>query len=69
MARYTRQSTADIVATSVVRAAPINSEYNKLRDAFTHSTSGTTGHKHDGTSDDGSYVPLIADIDKKITSL
>ena len=65
MAGYTRQSTADIVATSVVRAAPINSEYNKLRDAFTHSTSGTTGHKHDGTSDEGSYVPLIADIDKK----
>jgi len=65
MAGYTRQSTADIVATSVVRAAPINSEYNKLRDAFTHSTSGTTGHKHDGSSDEGSYVPLIADIDKK----
>ena len=65
MAGYTRQSTADIVATSVVRAAPINSEYNKLRDAFTHHTSGTTGHKHDGTADEGSYVPLISDLDKK----
>jgi len=65
MAGYTRQSTADIVATSVVRAAPINSEYNKLRDAFTHHTSGTTGHKHDGTADEGSFVPLISDLDKK----
>ena len=63
MSGYTRQSVADIVPTAVVRAAPINAEYNKLRDAFTHSTTGTTGHKHDGTSDEGSYVPLIADID------
>ena len=63
MAGYTRQSVADIVPTAVVRAAPINAEYNKLRDAFTHSTTGTTGHKHDGSSDEGSYVPLIADLD------
>ena len=63
MSGYTRQSTADIVPTSVVRAAPINAEYNKLRDAFQQSDTGTTGHKHDGTSDEGSYVPLIADID------
>jgi hypothetical protein len=63
MSGYTRQSTADIVPTSVVRAAPINAEYNKLRDAFKQSDTGTTGHKHDGTSDEGSYVPLIADID------
>ncbi len=63
MSGYTRQSVADIVPTAVVRAAPINSEYNKLRDAFAHSTTGTTGHKHDGTSDEGSYVPLIADLD------
>ena len=63
MAGYTRQSVADIVPTAVVRAAPINAEYNKLRDAFTFSSTGTTGHKHDGSSDEGSYVPLIADLD------
>jgi hypothetical protein len=65
MSGYTRQSVADIVPTAVVRAAPINAEYNKLRDAFTQSDTGTTGHKHDGTSDEGSYVPLIADLDAK----
>ena len=65
MSGYTRQSTADIVPTAVVRAAPINAEYNKLRDAFTQSNTGTTGHKHDGSSDEGSYVPLIADLDAK----
>jgi len=65
MSGYTRQSVADIIPTAVVRAAPINSEYDKLRDAFAHSTTGTTGHKHDGTSDEGSYVPLIADLDAK----
>ena len=63
MAGYTRQSVADIVPTAVVRAAPINAEYNKLRDAFAFSSTGTTGHKHDGSSDEGSYVPLIADLD------
>ena len=62
---YTRQSVASIVPTAVVRASPINAEFDKLRDAFTHSTSGTTGHRHDGSSDEGSYIPLIADIDKK----
>ena len=65
MSGYTRQSVADIVPTAVVRAAPINAEYNKLRDAFTFSSTGTTGHKHDGSSDEGSYVPLIADLDGK----
>lgn len=65
MSGYTRQSVSDIVPTAVVRAAPINAEYNKLRDAFTFSSTGTTGHKHDGTSDEGSYVPLIADLDGK----
>ena len=63
MAGYSRQSTSDIVPTAVVKAAPINAEYNKLRDAFTFSSSATTGHRHDGDSDEGSYVPLIADPD------
>ena len=63
MSGYTRQSAADIVPTAVVKAAPINTEFNKIRDAFTFDVTGSTGHRHDGTSDEGSYVPLIADLD------
>ena len=61
MTGYVRQSAADIVPTAVVRAAPINNEFNALRDAF----NATTGHKHDGTAAEGTYVPLIADSDGK----
>jgi hypothetical protein len=56
---YTRQSTADIIPTATVRAAPLNAEYNALRDAF----AASGGHKHDGTTGEGDYVPLIADLD------
>jgi len=59
VAGYVRQSTADIIPTATVRAAPINAEYNALRDAF----AASGGHKHDGTSGEGEYVPLIADLD------
>jgi hypothetical protein len=59
MAGYTRQSVADIIANAVIRAAPVNAEFNAIRDAFNSST----GHKHDGTSAEGAYVPLIADLD------
>jgi hypothetical protein len=57
MAGYSRQSVADIVSNAVIKAAPVNAEYNALRDAFTFSG----GHKHDGSSTEGSYVPLISD--------
>ena len=59
MSGYTRQSTADIIPTATVRAAPLNAEYNALRDAF----AASGGHKHDGTTGEGDYVPLIADAD------
>jgi hypothetical protein len=59
MSGYTRQSAADIVPTAVVRSAPVNAEFNALRDAF----STSAGHKHDGSSAEGPYVPLIADAD------
>lgn len=59
MAGYIRQSSAEIVPTAVVRSAPVNAEFNQLRDAF----ATVTGHKHDGTSAEGAYVPLIADTD------
>lgn len=65
MSGYTRQSTADIIPTAVVRAAPINAEFNAIRDAFDFDSTGVTGHKHDGSADQGSYVPLIADVDGK----
>ena len=54
MAGYTRQSVADIIANAVIKAAPVNAEYNAIRDAF--ALSG--GHKHDGSSTEGAYVPL-----------
>ena len=59
MAGYTRQSVADIVANAVIKAAPVNAEYNAIRDAFTHAS----GHKHDGTSTEGAFIPLISDVD------
>ena len=59
MTGYVRQSAADIVPTGVVRAAPINNEYNALRDAF--NVAG--GHKHDGTTAEGHPVPVIGDSD------
>jgi len=61
MAGYARQSSADIVATAVVRANPLNVEFNALRDTFALAT----GHTHDGSATEGGYVPLIADSDEK----
>ena len=63
MSGYTRQSSSDLVPTAVVRSSPLNTEYNKIRDAFAFDATGVTGHKHDGSSDEGSYIPLIADLD------
>ena len=57
MAGYVRQSTADIIPTATVRAAPLNAEYNAIRDAF----SASGGHKHDGTAAEGPVIGLIGD--------
>ena len=59
MAGYARTNTADITASAVVKAAPINAELNALVTAFAFSG----GHNHDGTSTEGAYVGLIADVD------
>ena len=59
MTGYVRQSSADIVPTAVVRAAPLNNEFNKLRDVFEQAG----GHRHDGSATEGAYVPLISDDD------
>lgn len=56
---YIRQSAASIVAGEVVRAAPLNAEFNQIQAAM----SETTGHNHDGTTGAGAPVPLIRDAD------
>ena len=61
MAGYSRQSAASIVPTAVVRATPLNDEFNALRDAFVTAT----GHKHDGTATEGAYIPLISDTNAR----
>ena len=59
MAGYARTNTADITASAVVKAAPINAELNAVVTAFAFSG----GHNHDGSSTEGAYVGLIADTD------
>lgn len=61
MAGYSRQSAASIVPTAVVRATPLNDEFNALRDAFVVAS----GHKHDGTATEGAYIPLISDTNAR----
>lgn len=61
MAGYVRQSAASIVPTAVVRATPLNDEFNALRDTFVVAS----GHKHDGTTAEGAYVPLISDVNNR----
>ena len=61
MSGYTRQSAADIVPTAIVRSAPVNTEFNAIRDAF----DTTVGHKHDGSTGEAAYVPLIGDADAR----
>lgn len=55
MAGYTRvfnKSTGD-----VVEANDFNNEYQSIEDAF----SQAAGHRHDGTTGEGAYVPTISD--------
>lgn len=60
---YTRQSAAEIISSAIIKSSSFNNELNKIRDAFTFSSDGSTGHTHDGSADEGSYIPLIADVD------
>ena len=54
---YTRQST--LTDGDTITAALFNDEYNKLVSAFAYTTTGTTGHRHDGTTAEGGNM-LIA---------
>lgn len=58
-ATYIRQESANITDGSVIEATHFNNEFNQLESAFASST----GHSHDGTTAEGGYVPLIADLD------
>jgi len=59
MAGYSRTNTADIQSGQVVKSAPINAELNAIVTAFAFDG----GHNHDGSSTEGAYVGLIADVD------
>jgi hypothetical protein len=53
MAGYTDTYT---YTSGIIRTTHFETEYNKLGAAF----SSTSGHRHDGSSDEGAYVPLIS---------
>ena len=55
MAGYTRQST--FADGDTITAALFNNEFNQLLNAF----SNTSGHKHDGTANEGPVIGLIGD--------
>lgn len=58
MTGYVRQSTADIAAGEVVRAAPVNAEFNRLEQAF----NAGTGHAHDGSSGSAPKINLTSSV-------
>ena len=58
---YTRQST--LTDGDTITAALFNDEYNKLVSAFAYTTTGTTGHRHDGTTAEGGNIHTIGDQD------
>ena len=55
MAGYTRQST--FADGDTITAALFNNEFNQLLNAF----GNTSGHKHDGTANEGPVIGLIGD--------
>ena len=58
---YTRQST--FADGDTITASLFNDEYNQLVNAFSYASSGTTGHRHDGTSGEGGNIHVIGDED------
>lgn len=51
---YTRQSTGEIAPNQIVRATPLNAEFNDILQAF----DSANGHKHDGTTGGGARIDL-----------
>ena len=60
MTGYTRQSSAQILTGEVVRAAPLNAEFNQVQSAFNSST----GHTHSGATGEGPVIDRIGDTDQ-----
>ena len=60
---YTRQST--IADGNLIAASLFNSEYNQIVNAFAYTTTGTTGHTHDGSAGQGGAIAKIGDQDFK----
>ena len=58
---YTRQST--LTDGDTITAALFNDEYNKLVSAFAYTSTGTTGHQHDGGAGEGGNIEIIGDQD------
>ncbi len=58
---YTRQSSFSDGDT--ITAALFNNEYNQLLNAFAYASSGTTGHRHDGSAGEGGNIHTIGDQD------
>lgn len=58
MAGYTRQSVAEIINGLDVTAPPLNSEFNRLAEAFDSSS----GHSHDGSTGDAPPIPLATSV-------
>ena len=60
---YIRQSS--FADGDTITAALFNNEFNQLANAFAYTTSGTTGHTHDGTDGQGGNIGKIGDQDFK----
>jgi hypothetical protein len=60
---YTRQST--FTDGDTITASLFNIEYDQLVSAFTYTTSGTTGHQHDGGAGQGGNIEIIGDTEFK----
>ena len=58
---YTRQST--LTDGDTITAGLFNNEYNQIVSAFSYTTSGTTGHQHDGGAGEGGNIHTIGDQD------
>ena len=58
---YTRQST--LTDGDTITAGLFNNEYNQIVSAFSYTTSGTTGHQHDGSAGQGGNIDTIGDQD------
>jgi hypothetical protein len=58
---YTRQST--LTDGDTITAGLFNNEYNQIVSAFSYTTSGTTGHQHDGSAGQGGHIHTIGDQD------